>query len=815
MVTDLEFIQLLDHLESGSPETSGTNRPLGRIARNTDALLDVLQASRLLPFSLGGGTISWNGSQLAWSSDITIPLASEVGTGVYNTISAGNVTLASGELAYVQLDRTTTGATVTVSTAASFAAYRTVVTGSADRLDFMVIAVREGTSVILFDGRRLRTGESYSNSGFTDTQYGQQLELTTVHDNQKENFRITLTGGGTLTWDEGTTTFTWSSDLIVEFPSSAGDNAITAGSKVITAGQVAYITLTRSPGTSQAKTLTAVANGSLPTGDDILVVATHNATDGRLYLWNGTALSDGDSVVLGGVQAGLQFYFKGDGTAVQVTDLTEGGTYPNRAYRVGTGQLMVYKNGVKAKASAEHWQGGTYPTGSMTGGGISNDDEYVEEDSGDGTGTRIIWLADGQAVAEPLYHAAATHDPEFEWPQADDYLEAFVGLQGEGPSPVESIEAVDSGDIPKAGGPLEGAVKLKEGTNVTLTHDGAGNAVVISASITAGVSSFEVSGGGQGAQTGAMLLIGGTGITLDDTTPGEVDISADVQDLEDLGDVSADLANAVKGAEVADATNVMVTKFDLMKVVGFDKIWTFQDDVLAVGGGALRLGDETYVHDTGSPLYIQDSDLYGSEVLSSSRWYGIYIGPGGTPGGSPVGVISRHFPNSTTGKYGVHPDDEDYAYIGCVYVDSSSKFRSFSKVDGRTVLGAGYDVTSAFSSFPSGSYVSVPLTALAQLEGPSPVYYKLRLLLQGDGTGRGDMSSFKCRGYSGFTASQTVYVIISDDDLAVADVEIPVGTDGGRAEFLISAVDKWDGVVGAWIVGFGDGRYSADEEMPG
>jgi hypothetical protein len=481
MTSDLEFIQSSEVLKAGSLVGSdGINRALERLARNSDALLDAVQASRNM-FIVGGGTLAWaHGSGAFTRSDTLLFLIpNEVGTAGYNTLASG-VSLSlttNGSVAYAVLDRENDGAVLSTGIAATIGAFVALITGNNNRLDYQILAYRDDTTLVLWDGRRILTGESLTVDGSTDTQYGQQSEVTLVHTNQKENLQTLLHGGGMLSWDSGTETFTWTQELLLAFPSYAGENNIPADSLVIPAGEFAALTLTRAPGASEdvSGTLSSVADGSVTLGDDVFVLAHHNATDGRLYLWDGTALSDGDYRRLGGTATGIQFHYaQYPAGGIQPEDLTEGGTYPARSYQVGTGALLVFRNGVKAKASSAYWSG-AYPTGSLTGS-ISAGDDYVEEDGGDGTGNRIIWLRDDVSGGEMLSHPASTHTIAKTWPTATDWIEALVGLHG------ESGGTGSLGIYPEpGGGPLTGLLNLKAGTNVVLTYDLANNAIEVSA----------------------------------------------------------------------------------------------------------------------------------------------------------------------------------------------------------------------------------------------------------------------------------------------------------------------------------------------
>jgi hypothetical protein len=815
IASNAEFIAYLEQLLSGSL-TSGTgiNRALERLAENQNALLDALQTAKLSMLT-GGGEWAYSAPNFSFSSDIVIQMVNELGGARINIIETATQSPkalnSNGEVAYVKLDRTTNGASLALSVAASLTAFLTTITSQTDRLDYLPICMRTSDGITFFDGKRIKNGQSHTSAGFTDDQYGQQTELTSVHNNQNENFKAFLTRGGTLTWDEGTETFTWSADLVLEFPQVIGNNTVAASSVVIPVGEAAYFTMTRTPGTAVGKTFSVNALGHANlSGDNVFVAAVH-AADGRLYLWDGTALSDGDSVQLGGLQSGVQFFYYAAGTAAQILDLTESGSYPERKYDRGAGALMVYRNGVKAKRSSAYWYGGAYPSaGSLIDGPISDRDEYVEEDDGSGnnTGNRIIWLADGQATSEPLYHASGTHDPAFDWPQADDHIEAFVGLAGEGPSPVEALQAFNAGGTPISGDPLDGVVGLQGSANITLSYSG--NKIVITSSIDAGVSAWEVQGGTYTDQTGKLTFISGTNITLDDSTATELVVNCDIEDFEDLSDISADLANAVKGTTDPSASNVVLTHLDTVNLVGFDSVWTEGNDTIRTCGGVLRIGDAVYRNKNGL-LSCTTSDLVGSETLQNDRWYGVYVGPGASSGDPPVLKISRYFPSIS--DLGMHPSEPGYAFLSTVYVGGSGNFKCFGKVGNFVCLNDPIDVDGAFASVVGSSYAWCDVLGESGLVDASwPAMVRLRLEFNMDGGGRGEARDVYIRPTASVSGQiRKLWSIVTDNDVWMIEFDINVSSNG--FQMLARTADNFDSILRARITGYWEGRQTVAEEM--
>jgi hypothetical protein len=235
----------------------------------------------------------------------------------------------------------------------------------------------------------------------------------------------------------------------VHFPfDNGGSNTLDAGSYVVgsaVASGALHMVLLRTPGgviNRTPNTFNNLLNVVAP-GDDIYFLAIHAQTEGRVYLADGTALSDGETVQLGGIRIGVQWFYKDYGSAGQVTNFGASNTF-----RVGGGELMVYRNGIKAKASLAVWRGQYGVSGTLdvvTYGPIADDDDYIEEDStgvpAPDVGNRIIWIRDTDSPVgawetgpPATYRPEATHDPPVQWPQSDDALEAFVGVQATAPT---------------------------------------------------------------------------------------------------------------------------------------------------------------------------------------------------------------------------------------------------------------------------------------------------------------------------------------------------------------------------------------------
>jgi hypothetical protein len=795
MEGDAEFIQPGEKLESGSLVSDvGTNRALQRLSRNSDAILDALQTGRNLVMA-GGGDMSWvHGSGVfARTADLILRMTNEIGTASNNVIqSATSITLsAAGTVAYAVLDRETNGANPAIGTSVSMAAYLTLITGDADRLDYQLIAYRDANGLVLWDGRRVKTGESLTGNGFTDTQYGQQTELTTVHDNQWENLNAFLHGGGVISWDLGSETLTWTHDFLITFPSAAGDNTIAGGSQVIESGRVWYAVLDRSPGSSVPVTSEAtVDDGSMPANDNTIILAFHNASDGRIYLRDGTALTDGDSRRLGAALSGIEFMYRAYGNAGRVHTLPD-------IYKVGTGDLMVYLNGIKCKTSTAYWNG-AWPTGSLSGA-LDDGDRYLEVDRGDGWGDKILFLQDGGVAPN---HATSTHTIPWIWPTSDDWIEVFLGLHGNSNAPVNSAEAIDSGGTPIAGGPLRGDVKLKEGAGVTLTHDVGDNAIEITALVSAGVASINAAAAG--ALAGAVTLSEGAGITLT-TSSQDVEVACDIVNLVDLADVSSDISDAIAGAESPNSDNPMATVGQVARLEGFDIVRTTSISKIRCSYGRLVMDGETYISDTSTSEVerLVSETLYEGGTPSSSTWYYFYIYPAAVPGNAPRAILSATAPVS-----GVHPSDSTHLFMASVWVNGATKFTPFEKCGSRVRL------------FSQGKTLSTPVTyayasqeTITYVKGtdiPDSGVSVVSLLVSMDCDGNGQ-ASFQ---YGTAAASYLMHQInVASSRLYTVPIEVIL--DGGDTWYWQitdegKSAGSFAGVDGVWLSGYTEDRYGTD-----
>lgn len=796
MSAALEFIQYLEQVKSGSlAGNQGINRSLERLSLSLDAVLEALQSAKM-SFLEGGGDISFSANTLTWTSDLTIYFPGELNLVRSNVIPAASLSgLSNGKVIYVVLDRATEGATLTPVVAASLIAFLAVIAGQPDRLDYLILARATSDGLTFFDGRRIVEGYALASEGYVDTQYGQQTELTLVHDNEIENKEIFLTGGGNISWDLSAAEFSWTAALVFEFPSSPGNNRILVASSpmVIPAGYVMYVTLSRSPVGIVNLTPATALSGTLSASDDIFIVAFHKVSDGRLYLRNGQSLVDGETTRLGAVRTGVQWMYKQPGSGVQVTDFTESGAFPSRSYRVGSNELMVYRNGIKARVSDAYWLG-AYPLGVLVGS-ISADDHYLEEADAVGTGNRILWLADdGSSEGHPV----ATHDPDWTWPDAADYIEAFIGIHGDAPSPVDGV-----GIHPEpGGGPIEGTVKLKAGANVSLAYDFPNNAITIGASISAGVTSLELFGG-SGPKTGALALVESTTVDIAEVGPSQFKF-----------DVKSPYSLGLQAATTPSAANPYATYSDFDFMSGFDVVWGTDGTSKKIYtiGGVLRSGGVSYPSRSYTErVEFSGANVFPSDTLLLNGWNYAYLYPGISPNVKPRGVLSS-LPPAAAGT-GKHPSNSTYIFLSSVYVNASSEVKPFVKRGSFVELGFERAITSQFSGVVwagTGTYSTVTLEDPAiPASGVREIEVELQLNVDTGALAVGDRVEVRVR-VPGYTDYRSYYASRGNPSTVFLNLVLPIDPNN---EVEISGSAEILSVSSATLTGYVEGRFTAADGM--
>lgn len=107
----------------------------------------------------------------------------------------------------------------------------------------------------------------------------------------REDRHFIMAEGGTVAWDLGTETLSWSAILQLSAPITGFLWQVNAGNIVLANGEVMYVTLTRGPGANTA--LTPAKASTVPSTDGAIVLAIRI---GDVIWWrNGLRLGDGDS----------------------------------------------------------------------------------------------------------------------------------------------------------------------------------------------------------------------------------------------------------------------------------------------------------------------------------------------------------------------------------------------------------------------------------------------------------------------------------------------------------------------------------------
>ena len=244
MDTEDDFIQYLERLVSGDPALSeastassrspGINRPLARLAHNTDAVLDALIATKTMIMTADGATEDDPGTYidfgsvantLEFSGDWKFLSIAPVEDGALNVgfeISNDTISLGSNNVVYAIVDRSSgSSPTASLQVAADFDALRaSMLAGSTPLTDYEIIGYSWGSAgnknvIHLLSGVSIQNGERLSGLG-VHSLYGQAL-IQRAH----SGYGATIQGGDTITWEESTRTLTWSDYLYVYVPGMA------------------------------------------------------------------------------------------------------------------------------------------------------------------------------------------------------------------------------------------------------------------------------------------------------------------------------------------------------------------------------------------------------------------------------------------------------------------------------------------------------------------------------------------------------------------------------------------------------------------
>lgn len=314
MTSQNDFIQALERLVSGNAAAdssaagiyeTGINRPLGRLARNTDALLDVLQATKSCVLEAANNDVvmrytSGGDFFITGTTGVRIRLHSEIGGAKFNKISstAGSPpppllsSLSPGKVIYVQLNRTS-DATVSLVAVASWGAFVTAAT-NANRLDYMVFGlVTPNNDIALFNGMTLRKDQKFENALATDSQYGQRFV-------QQQNRNLFMTGGD-LTFDHTANTITIQ-QIKIHAPGNGStvETTVAAGTYgSFTNGSCLVAVLNRTGTSTVTPTVQALSAVTINKDTEHLFVIAYRLSNNFVHLANGDRVRRTDSHAIG------------------------------------------------------------------------------------------------------------------------------------------------------------------------------------------------------------------------------------------------------------------------------------------------------------------------------------------------------------------------------------------------------------------------------------------------------------------------------------------------------------------------------------
>jgi len=429
----------VDNIVNGEDvEATIANRPHDQAFVNTDQLASVLNSDRNLVIR-GGGTISWNSGTetLSFSETLYLSMPNEnistgIGGAVEHTIVSGSLDFSPGTgsrktLAAIKVSRTAEpGYTMgDVQLFASMTALEAAIAAESPadqtaRFDYIILAKRELISlppnpndhIILWDGRRVRDGESITNSGATDTQYAQDSEFQAERVRENQDRNTYLLGGGVLTWEGPTFGLKLDADFYLSMPNNVLMRIASGTLAAIDNDQCYIIHVSGVPNLDRADDATtlvtvvprALNHSEVEKDNDNLLVLGICRGD-RLYLMDGTVVEDGFRTRLGGLAQGVRWVFSGPGTGSASYDFGAVGgsiirpTGADPEFFPGATELMVYVNGVR-------YVEGRY--GHPSGAGNGDYDEPADTTT---QYTTITWTPTNRPV-----------------PSVDDWVVAFVGL---------------------------------------------------------------------------------------------------------------------------------------------------------------------------------------------------------------------------------------------------------------------------------------------------------------------------------------------------------------------------------------------------
>jgi len=322
-----------------------------------------------------------------------------------------------------------------------------------------------------------------------------------------------LEGGGSWSWDDGTDTLAWSATFYVR-TGGITTHSITTNSVVLSsAGDGAYITLDRASG-GAASVSTRALDSAANDDDDVFFIAVRGS-DNRIYLFDGTILTDGDSKTLGtGVSATDRGNVTADGAAAQTVPFS---------YATGTDQLQVFVGGILQRLSVDYVETDTTTVTFQSGHIPSNGEVITFLNVVGGQGPAGTGVADLQEAYDANQDVDTSTNGPIRVYGSTPANPVFQGGTG-GPSDYDHFEVYAAGDakvtdkvlLVPTGGSLTDAWYIKnEGGDLVFYHNNTGKAVRIPSTggLEHGAWSSGFTGGGELKWTEYTGTFSSTGVT--------------------------------------------------------------------------------------------------------------------------------------------------------------------------------------------------------------------------------------------------------------------------------------------------------------
>ena len=260
MVDEDDFIQQLERLRSGSPgeakdsvsssPAAGINRPLARLAHNTDAVLEALQTTRTGILASDNVVLNWSGTGLTFGAGtisfrfgVTGFAGNDTGNdGVFEfsttSSSTNNIGIANGQLMYLSVDRSLTSSQDLISnlTVSTFETFVENLQDVDKRLKYIPIAYNASNCLnFFFNNISLPEGTSYDfNTGVVSFYATKQATA------KMANARLYSVSTQYCQWNDSTSVLTIPSNLKIS-TITAELNITGANVTLSSDGDIAYL----------------------------------------------------------------------------------------------------------------------------------------------------------------------------------------------------------------------------------------------------------------------------------------------------------------------------------------------------------------------------------------------------------------------------------------------------------------------------------------------------------------------------------------------------------------------------------------------